>query len=618
MDIPREATEGAFGRIETDRVVYRPLDTVMVEITGRTKGDNLCTIRVCDPEQEEYLNAEVKLENNRGTVSFVTGGRPGNHYVYLQWKGEKHYSRYLNFRLEPSSVIESGDEDFDFLYPFTRETMLLGRRDYNTDSGRFVAYISADTWHFDGIWLRDWIYGLPAYRLWETEMECGIDRFLKQQSEDGMIPDGIERNGTPWRVGLESDVEYLLVLAVWQTWKVTGNDRWMASALPAMEKALNYVRNSSKHWDSRHNLVKRQHSCDTWDFDIDGASDSGEKRYVIATCDQSGYYLAFTAMGNMYRHLERESDAARWEKEAEGYRERAINLLWDGTKFLHHVHLDPIDHGDFDESRQLAMGNTWAVTRGLADGEQARSIIDQYRLRHKETGDAYPWWSLQPGYPDHLGYFSKPFLRQGGYANGGLMPWVGGELCKASFLFGREKYGVELLRGYAEHLRRTGGTQVWYWPDGTPGFRTTNEVRYAGWGMAQWIDALFEGLAGIQDEDCLMRKVTVSPRWAATPVRNVYVSMRYAVSDVYIAYRMDIDSARMEIHMDCTGSGEQALLRVLLPENWDVKSVSIDGVPEKFSMQEEDASRYVVFLKTAGRINRCTISCRRSVAEGGA
>jgi hypothetical protein len=35
-------------------------------------------------------------------------------------------------------------------------------------------------------------------------------------------------------------------------------------------------------------------------------------------------------------------------------------------------------------------------------------------------------------------------------------------------------------------------------------------------------------------------------------------------------------------------------------------------------MQEEDASRYVVFLKTAGRINRCTISCRRSVAEGGA
>ncbi|HOL67190.1 MAG TPA: hypothetical protein PKX93_07030, partial [bacterium] len=69
--------------------------------------------------------------------------------------------------MEANSEIESGDKNFDSLYQFTREMILLGRREYQMPSGRMMGYISADTWHFDGLWLRDWIYGLPAYRLWE-------------------------------------------------------------------------------------------------------------------------------------------------------------------------------------------------------------------------------------------------------------------------------------------------------------------------------------------------------------------------------------------------------------------------------------------------------------------
>jgi len=36
-----------------------------------------------------------------------------------------------------------------------------------------VGYISADTNHFDGIWLRDWIYSLPGYRNWRTRCSAG-------------------------------------------------------------------------------------------------------------------------------------------------------------------------------------------------------------------------------------------------------------------------------------------------------------------------------------------------------------------------------------------------------------------------------------------------------------
>ncbi len=590
-----EATVGNFGTLTTEAASYQPLDTVVVRVGGRAKGDARCRIRVCDPNQRPYFETEAELKDHRATVTFPAAAPLGAHYVYLIWPGEKRYSRYVNFQVDAETGIASGDDDFDRLYPVTRDAMRLGRRQYETPRGKFVGYISADTWHFDGIWLRDWIYGLPAYKYWERDMTCGLDRFLEVQSDDGMLPDGIERSGHTWRVGLESDVEYIATLAVWQSWQATGDDCWMAAALPRLEKALAYIQRDPKHWDAAHRLIKRQHSCDTWDFDIDGAGDKGQGRFVVATCDQSGYYQAFRAMSQMYAHLGRTEDAKRWADEAEAYRARAVELLWDGTKFLHHVHLDPIDHGSFDERSQLAMGNTWAMTRGLATAEQARRIVDEYHRRQRVTGDAYPWWSLQPGYPDDLGYFGRAYCKQGGYANGGLMPWVGGELCTAALCCGRESYGVELLRQYSDHLRRTGGAQVWYWPDGQPGHRTTNEVAYAGWGMAQWVQALVTGLAGLEDASSQMGSMRVAPRWAATPVKQVRATVRYAASDACFAYEMRIDEASATIHLTFTGSGKDSRFAVLLPEKWTPKKVTVAGKAVEYQLESQGASRYVTF-----------------------
>lgn len=585
--------EGQYGRIETDRKVYRPLDAVRVAITGRARGDTTCRIRVADPLQQTYFEKDVDLTRNLGMIQFQASGLLGVHYIYLHFPGEKRYSRYLNFRLDAETSVTTGDRDFDAIYPFTREAMQLGRRDYLTPRGRFVGYISADTWHFDGIWLRDWIYSLPAYKYWEREMLCGLDRFLEVQRDDGQTPDGIERDGRTWRVGLESDVEYILALGVWDSWRATGDDAWLRRAMPKLEKAMGYIRSDPKHWDPANRLIKRQHSCDTWDYDIDGATDKGATRHVIATCDQSGYAMAFRVMSAMYAHLGDRAAAERWAKEAAGYSERASKLLWDGTKFQHHVHLEPIDHGSFDESKQLAMGNTWAVTRGLADYRQALSVIDEYRRRQRETGDRYPWWSLQPGYPDSLGYWKDAYRKQGAYANGGLMPWVGGELCRGAFQSGREAYGVELLRQYADHLRRTGGAQVWYWPDGTPGFRTTNEVRYAGWGMAQWVDALVEGLAGIKDASGQMRQVEVSPRWAVSGVKEARAVARYAASDGYFAYSWQTEPRSMQI--EYSGSGEATVFRVLLPAGFVPRAVMRNGTDIQFSREDVGDGVYIRF-----------------------
>lgn len=585
--------ESNYGRLETDRRVYRPLDIVRVSINGRAKGDASCRVRVADPLQKVYFEKDVTLAAGRGSVQFPATGLLGVHYIYLHFPNEKRYSRYLNFRLDAESGVETGDRDFDELLPFAREAMQLGRRDYMTPRGRFVGYISADTWHFDGIWLRDWIYSLAGYKHWEREMQCGLDRFLEVQREDGQTPDGIERDGRTWRVGLESDVEYILALGVWDTWRATGDDAWMARALPKLEKAMAYIRSDPKHWDPANRLIKRQHSCDTWDYDIDGATDKGTSRHVIATCDASGYYAAFLALSRMYAHLGQAAKGEEWAREAEGYGQRSKKLLWDGTKFLHHVHLDRIDHGDFDESKQLAMGNTWAVTRGLATESEATKVIDEYARRWRSTGDKYPWWSLQPGYPDSLGYWKDPYRLQGAYANGGLMPWVGGELTRGALQNGREVFGVQLLRQFAAHLRETGGAQVWYFPDGTPGFRTTNEVRYAGWGLAQWVDALVEGLAGIRDNSSRMREVEISPRWAAAGVAAARATSRYAASDGYFSYQWRVEPR--SLHVDYSGSGTKLRFRLLLPRGFAPRAVMVDGTDVKFNREDVGDSVYIRF-----------------------
>ncbi len=612
--IPSSCLESAYGRIETDASCYSPLETITVTVWGRGPEDKELTVRASDPDQKPYGEWTVPLVNNQGTISFLAGGKLGAHYLYLLLPGETRnggrWSRYVNFIVDAETKIGTpGEPDLGWIYDFSRERIPLGRRAYDTPSGRFIGYISGDTWHFDGLWLRDWIYQLPAYRFWEREMTCGLDRFLERQQENGMIHDGIERDGRTWRVGLESDVEYILVMGVFSTWQATGDDAWLHAALPRLEKALAFIQSAPKHWDAAYKLVKRQHSCDTWDYDIDGATDKGESRHVIATCDQSGYHRAFALMGRMYAHLGEREQAERWANHTEEYRQRASDLLWDGVKFQHHAHLDVIDHGDFDEHDQLAMGNTWAITRGLADGAQARSIIDEYRRRSVETGDAYPWWSLQPGYPDSLGYWKDDFRKQGAYANGGLMPWVGGELCRGALQNGREAYGVELMRQYADHLRQTGGAHVWYYPDGQPGFRTTNEVNYTGWGMAEWVNALVEGLAGVQDDNCLYRDVILNPRWAAADIRQAAVTVRYAVSEGYFAYDYQQEGDRLRLRF--TGSGRQARFHVLLPEDETVSAVTVGGQPVEWSETLVDQSRYADFSAGITGVQSCEILFKR-------
>ena len=576
------------------------MDKVVVKVKGREKGDQKCRISVFDSELKPYFKAAFDLNKNRGQITFPVGGSLGVHRIFLYFSGSSRHSRSINFLVDCETSIETGNSSFDNLYPTTKEAMLLLRREFSDAKGDLVGYISGDSeiaegMYVNGIWLRDWIYQLPAYKYWEKELTCGLERFMELQKPDGSIPDGVEQSGKTWRMVIEADVEYILVLGVYETWKLTGDNNWLGRAVPSLEKALRYIRSDKKRWDKTTSLVKRGHTCDTWDFDIELAHESIGRYPVIATCDQSGYYFAYEAMAQMYKNLNKPKKAKDYKRKAAEYRKRANRLLWDGRKYRHHFHLVPLDHKEFDESEQLAMGNVWAINRGLADHKQAVAIIKEYKNRHKKTGDAYPWWSLQPGYPDELEYFGKlAHCKQGGYANGGLMPWVGGELCLGAFENGMEDYGMKLYAQYIDHLRRSGNrVHVWYWPDGTAGFRTTNEVPYTGWGMAQWLQALMEGLAGLKTESGSMERVRVSPRWAAAGQKNVKTIARYGANRSYFAYRMKFEDKKISI--EYTGSGKRAKFSVLMPKGKKAKKIVSKGKTVKFKEEKIEQSRYLNF-----------------------
>ena len=57
------------------------------------------------------------------------------------------------------------------------------------------------------------------------------------------------------------------------------------------------------------------------------------------------------------------------------------------------------------------------------------------------------------------------------------------------------------------------------------------------WAAANAMAALVEGLAGVKNEGLAYEKVTLSPRWVSAGVDTVDVTVKYAASEGYIAYK---------------------------------------------------------------------------------
>ncbi len=126
-------------------------------------------------------------------------------------------------------------------------------------------------------------------------------------------------------------------------------------------------------------------------------------------------------------------------------------------------------------------------------------------------------------------------------------------------------------------------------------------VSYGGpdnWAAATAMAAMVEGLAGVKNSagTRAYSNPTISPRWSSTKSDTSNVSIRYAASGGYVAYRFIQIRNKNEIELLATGNGKKIHCEVLLPgKTAKIKSVSINATSVPYSIRKIEQSAYVVF-----------------------
>ena len=431
-------------------------------------------------------------------------------------------------------------------------------------------YRSPDT---DNLWLRDHVYQMQGFKYWEEDMTSLVEFFLRDQTASGSLND-LECPGG--RIGTESDVEYWGVLGAFTAWQATGNDAWLESVRENLEQALHYSTTDKYRWDKTHGLVKRPFTIDTWDFQWgDGSPEINDNtRFGIMSGDNSGLYLAARFLGQ--------------HALAQSIKTKANALLWNNARgyYRSFFHLEPpTPPVDINEDAMLSFSNILNVNRGdFVDQKKAERIIQEYIRRGK-------WYSINPDYGD--GKFGTAAQKSGEYVNGGIFPFIGGELAKAELTRGYENEGVKELKKYIELLKKDNNkTYLWYWPDGKPGIYQ-DTIPTDGWGSSAFLSAFIEGLVGIRDLDRAFNVVELAPRWPAAGISHADVRIGYGAGDAYIAYTYTVE--KNTIKMEVEGSGSTVRAHILLPEETESYQIHVNGQPRPYTTSRVRESRYADF-----------------------
>ena len=476
-------------------------------------------------------------------------------------------------------------------------------------------------------WIRDHVHVMKALRYWEEDLTSFLEYSLETQTPTGMYYDyyyPIERD-LNWRMNVfdkkywkivspeaiqlhrlpvTADVEYLVVEGAYYVWQSTGDKEWIKKWLPNLEKGIMYCMTDPIRWSTEHQLIKRAYTLDTWDFqqlpvpvdqlDAHGY-DSQEVTFNvhehtpkgILHGDNSGLYAACVQLSEMHAALGNKVDAKVWKNYAEITRLRTNQLCWNGRFYKHmFVEDDPPSYNTMDQEFTLGISNPYTVNRGVPTEEMAQSVVQEYLNLKESTKDESfaEWFGVYPSIEPYFGS-SKP----GEYLNGGVVTVVAGELAKAAFNHGYEEYGVDILNRLIDLTEKFDGyLPCVIQPDGKKSHGIPDN-----WGQAAIASAIVEGLAGVVDNSAVLGNITLSPRWAATGVKETEVKVKYGPSNemVYYSYKKNVNSIQLKISSDA----KEMALRILLPKGITNAKAGIDGKEAKIKIENIRDSYYAVF-----------------------
>jgi hypothetical protein len=460
-------------------------------------------------------------------------------------------------------------------------------------------------------WIRDHVHVMKAMKYFVKDVTTGTQLFLEQQTPEGFFFDYIypiesdvinrlnffhprytkllvRDKRQMHRLPVEADVEYLVVEGVYYIWQATGDTAFIRRWLPALEKAMTYVKTDTMRWSREHQLVKRGYTIDTWDFQfLPFTREEYRRKYGdpsqaimdvkdtthmgIMHGDNSGMYAACRQIAAMYKALGKASLSNIWDKEAELFQARANTYLWNGKYYKHFLPVGQRPHYiNFDIENQLSLSNPYDINRGLPDEQMSQSIIQTYLdLKEKHASQSIAeWYSL---YPDVKPDWAD--VEAGTYVNGGILIVTAGELAKAAFQHGYEEYGADILRRlYALSKKSDGILYACYRPDGrVDGGLPDN------WAQAAVLSALVEGLAGVTDKTKLFEEVEIAPRWLAAGKDEASVNIAYGASGKKVQYDYKHNPSSKTIAVKAGGDASVYDFRILLPKGVAKARVTLNG-----------------------------------------
>ncbi len=243
------------------------------------------------------------------------------------------------------------------------------------------------------------------------------------------------------------------------------------------------------------------------------------------------------------------------------------------------------------------------MNRGTTTPEMAATIIETYHEIGEKTKNESlaPWFGIYPFIYPHFGNYAV-----GEYMNGAILPLVGGELCKAAFQNGYEKYAVEQLKVLEKITQKNNGRiPGCVNADGT----AQKETIPAEWGQAAFVSAMVEGLAGVVDKSIQFKEVEISPRWYFAGIDKTSVNIGYGNDGSQVGYTYSFNPKNNRTEIVTTGKFDNYTLRLPLPEKAKTVSATINGKKVQVITEQINQSRYAV-VKGMGNSNHIEFTFR--------
>ena len=513
----------------------------------------------------------------------------------------KTCGRFNNKDLAMPGVLTTGDPTWgDFLH--------LLRNTINGE--RSLVFVDGRKMMVNKNWIRDHVHVLKAMRHWEYDYAGYVDFTLRHQRADGCILELVKQaddrhwryaapesrkffpddNLAMCRLDIEADVEYLLVEGATYCYRISGDDAWLARALPRLEKAIDYVTSDPKRWDARHGLVKRGYTIDTWDFTYEPASVTNRTLtaatpQAIMHGDNSGVYQAMAQLAWLNDRLGRTAKAAAWRARADALRAAMYKHLWNGRFFFHQLPLN-VPPVDAHERERLSLSAAYDMNRGLMPVADCRKTIEEFRRRRQTTDCFAEWFTVDPPYD-----FTFARHPRGDYVNGGVCLFTAGELAKAALENGYEAYGWDILVRVKEMAARDGTLYFLY--DRTTATSINAALGPSAWGAASVLSAFDEALAGVRDVGVRYDAIRFSPRWPVTGLDEVRYFTGYEAADAVVDVRYVRRANGLRYLVRAPAKALAA--HILLPSGAAAREVWLNGAPRAFETTAVGDSRYVDF-----------------------